>query len=242
MIPGIVAGYPVAGGGGGSLRDEIMADNPLFYLRLGEASGTVAENETSATEGGYFGTSSLGNSPLYTGGPTSYGPADASARAYFPGGALGGFTSMTLGVIVKLAALTDSRYLITRDRSSVIGSGNRYWQWYVNGANVTFTKIGGSVQAYSVAHGGITAGVPVMVHVRVTAAGAVTHFVNGSPLGTGAVSLLDYGNNGNAEVAVGNRGAANDGRIGDRFSEAFLIASDISDARILAHAVAAGFA
>jgi hypothetical protein len=228
---------------GPTLYDQIMADSPLIYLRLGEASGTTAVNAAGGTNGAYYGMVSLGNPALYTGGPTSFSPADGAGRAYFPGTAMpGGISEITLGVVFRPTALTGLRYLVTRDRSTVVGTGNRFWQWRINGPNFDFIKITGGTQQISAAHG-LVAGVPAIVHARVTSAGAVTMFVNGSSVGGGNVTAsISYGAPDNAEVAVGNLGASNSATVGDRYSEAFVIPTAISDARSLAHAPAGGFA
>ena len=40
--------------------DEVMADAPTAYWRLGEASGTAAEEENNAHDGVYVATPTLG--------------------------------------------------------------------------------------------------------------------------------------------------------------------------------------
>lgn len=50
-----------AAAGGGTYRDEVMADSPVGYWRLGESSGTTATDESgNGNHGTYLGSPSLG--------------------------------------------------------------------------------------------------------------------------------------------------------------------------------------
>lgn len=232
-----------SGGGGGDLYDEIMADNPYFYLRLADESDAVALNEVGPPHGAYYGNVVLGGAPLYEGGPPSYTSLDAGGRGYFPGSAFPGTLepALTLGVVVSLVDTTGVHQLLTRDRSA-LGFGNRFWQWRTNGANMEFVKITGGTASFARPHG-MAAGEPAIVHLRITPDGLVSLFVNGSRLGVAqSIPGGNYGSNDLSELAVGNRGAASEARPGDHFSEAFGVFAALSDARILAHAQAGGFA
>jgi hypothetical protein len=52
---------------GSSYRDEVLADNPAGYWRLGEASGTSAGDETAANPGAYLNGVALGQPGALTG-------------------------------------------------------------------------------------------------------------------------------------------------------------------------------
>lgn len=226
--------------GGPTLYEEIMADSPWLYMRLGEASGTTAQNEVaSRPEGTYSGSISLGNAAIYTGGPTCYSPSANTGRAvYVPGGSEASSSNMTLVMVYKPSSVTGVHQLLSRDTSS---GGTRYYQWRTNGANLEFVKITGGVDTKAVAHG-MTAGVACILHVRVTSDGVVTFFRNGASLGGGTMAAASYLTNGSSGFYVGNRGGVNEAVTGDKFSEAAAFAGALSDARILAHAKAAGLA
>ena len=228
--------------GGPTLYAELMADSPWLYMRLAEASGTVAENEVaSRPEGSYpvGGGVSLGNAAIYTGGPTCYSPsANTGFAVYSPGGSEASSSDMTLVLVYKPSSVTGVHQLLSRDTSS---GGTRYYQWRTNGANLEFVKITGGVDTKSVAHG-MTAGVACILHVRVTSGGVVTFFRNGASLGGGTMAAATYLNNSGSGFYVGNRGGVNEAVTGDKYSEAAAFAGALSDARILAHAKAAGFA
>lgn len=230
------------GGGGATLYDEVMADSPLFYFQMGEASGTTAVNAAGGTDGAYFGGYTLGNAALYAGGPTSYAVSVNTGRAYFPGASMPAtMNEMTMGCVFRPSSVTGLHHYQTRDRSHFATSSARMWQWLNNGANMSFTKITGGTATVNAAHG-MTAGTAYIAHARVTSGGVVTLFVNGASIGGGTIASANYGGAGDAEVEIGNRATTNEGIVGDRYSDAFLITSALSDARILAHAQAAGFA
>src|SRR5262245_49942091 len=73
------------GGGGRSYRDEVLADRPVAYWRLGEAQGSTANDETGAAHVGiYTGAVDLAVPGAIAGDP------DRAARL----GIDGGFVSM----------------------------------------------------------------------------------------------------------------------------------------------------
>lgn len=225
------------GTSGPTLYAELMADSPWLYMRLGEASGATAENEVGTPEGSYSGSVSLGNAALYSGGPTCYSPSSNTGRVtYVSGAGASSSAAATFVLVYKPSSVTGIHQLLTRD-----GAGGRFYQWRTNGANMEFVKITGGVDTKSVAHG-MTAGVACIVHVRVTSGGVVTFFRNGASLGGGTLASASYLTNDGTGFYVGNRGAVNEAVTGDQFSEAAAFASSLSDARILAHAQAAGFA
>lgn len=228
------------GGGSGSLYSEVMADSPWMYLRLGESSGSTATNEVGGTNGVYQGSYTLGNAALYSGGPTCYGPSSTTGRVTLAPAAIPTLNEMTIACIVKFPSLSGIHQIIVRDRNTM-STGNRYFQWRINGSNMEFVKITGGTATVSAAHG-MTAGVACMLHVRVTSAGAVTMFRNGVAISAGlSVAAANYGSSDAAEMTISNRGASSEAVSGDQYSEAACFASALSDARILAHAQAAGF-
>jgi hypothetical protein len=240
MIPGFIAAGAMGqgGGGGGTLFDEIMADSPFVYLRLGEPSGTVANNEAGATDGAYAGIS-LGNAALYTGGPTSMGmTATGTGNCSWPGASVPPLNALTIGLIFRANAISGIRHLVAMDKDY---GASRHFQFRLNGANIDWIKIAGGVQSVSAPHG-LSAGTPAMIHVTVTSGGSVKFFANGAQVGTTqAVSAVNYANAVVSALTIGNRYQENEAQNLDRFSEMFMCATAISDARVAAHAAAAGF-
>ncbi len=227
-------------GGVGPLYTEIMADSPWMYLRLGESSGSTAVNEVVGTNGAYQGSYTLGNSALYVGGLTCYGPSSTTGRVTLAPGAIPTLNAMTIGAIVKFNSLSGVHQIVVRDRNTS-STGNRYFQWRINGTSMELIKITGGTATVSATHG-MTAGVACMLHVRVSSGGAVKMYRNGVAISSGlSLAAANYGSSDAAEITIGNRGASNEAVSGDQFSEVFSFATDLSDARILAHAQAAGF-
>lgn len=224
--------------GGDTLYDLIMADIGTYggvYLRLGEASGTTAENEAGTPEGVYEGTTySLGNAALYTGGPTSFRTQSNNSAARWLEQALPTVNAMTLGIIVKPAAFSGVRQLITRDAT------NRYWQWRLSGTNLQFTKIVGGIQGgdYSTS---MSDGNTYFLAATVSSAGFLKQFVDGAKAGETEMSPANYGGNAGtgAYVTVGRRSGSSDAT-DNYFSEAFLLYGDVSEARIAEYATATG--
>lgn len=230
--------YRFGASSGGPLYDAIMADSPFMYLRLGEASGTVAANAAGSTNGTYGNSYSLGNTALYTGGPTSYSATGSGGRVLFPQSAIPGtLNEFTLGVIAKIPAFTGTHQIISRD----LGPSARYWQWTLTGTTMNFVKIKTSVQSGSASHGA-TAGTACMFHLRVDSSGNVKMYRNGVAFSSGlTVTAVNYGGGASGAISIGNRDGVNEAISGDVFSEAFACATALSDARIAAHAAAAGF-
>lgn len=87
-----------------SLSAMILADGPVHYWRNAEASGAVMADEIT-TDGQYFSTVSLGNPPIYTGGPTcasNFSNARFGASSVVPVA----LNAMTLVGVVRLNAVT----------------------------------------------------------------------------------------------------------------------------------------
>lgn len=227
------------GGGGTTLAEMVLADIATFggvYLRLGEASGTAAENEAGTPEGSYLNTPSLGNAALYTGGPTSMRTTASNQAASFPvAGIPATMEQMTLGVIVKPAALTGLRHLVNRDSDA---GGGRRWQFRLNGSSVQFVKIPGTPQTITATHG-MSVGQAHLLMVTVTAGGTVKLFGNGVSLGSGSVTPVTNYGGGGLDLLVGNRGLLIEGT-DNTYSEAFLIFGDLEDARVAQYGAAVG--
>ncbi|KRD70793.1 hypothetical protein ASE45_02740 [Lysobacter sp. Root96] len=142
---------------------------------------------------------------------------------------------MTLGVIVKPAALTGLRHLVNRDNDA---GGGRRWQFRLNGSSVQFVKIPGSAQTVSATHG-MSVGQAHLLMVTITAGGTVKLFGNGALLGSGSVTPLTNYGGGGLDMLVANRGLLTEGT-DNTYSEAFLIFGGLEDARVAQYGAAVG--
>jgi hypothetical protein len=232
------------GGGGGALYDLVMSDLSSFggfYLRLGESSGTTAANEAGSPSGTFSGapsTITLGNPALYPGGPTAMAVVTNHGRVSFPGTSVPALNSMTLGMVVKLPAVTGVRPIITRDDNGF--GATRFFQFRVNGSNLEFIKIVGGVEVVARAHG-MSAGDAALLMVTIATGGTTKMFKNGAKLGADAAhSGANYGGSNATEIQGGNFYNSNFGVPGDQFSEMFVLAGELSEARVAAYGTAVG--
>lgn len=215
----------------------VMADNPLFYVRLNETSGT-----TSTSVG------SLSISGTYTGGFTLQQPSlcldsnDYSillngSTGYVDYGAQPGMkltSSFTLEALVNPAAI--GSYL------TIFG--------YNNGGPIIRINTAGAIQLLSsqvtlngTSTGVLTATTKYHIAVTISSTGASIFYINGSASGTGP-AVLNYGSP-SGTVSVGRdvtSGGITQYPFNGYVDEVAYYGSVLSAARILAHAQAGGFA
>ena len=97
-------------------RDVVMADSPIAYWRLGEPSGTAAEDETGTYDGIYANGPTLGVAGLITG--------DANTAVTFGGGQ---YVNLGGGPSVSSAAFSAEIWLKFNDTSTV---SQVFWEFY----------------------------------------------------------------------------------------------------------------
>lgn len=221
----------------------LLSYNPIFVLRLAEASGPTALNAAGAVNGAYSGGISPGSTALYSGGGTSAAMTATSGRAEYPGSGMASTpVGMTIGVIASLADITNIHMLLNRDDG--VGGSTRYWQFRTNQTNLEFIDVLGSGTTVSFAHGKAPSSPALFIARYNATTGAVTLSVNGTVLGSGTTTTgLNFGTPGATSVCVGNySGNTFDAaQAGDKYSEAFLIPSVLTDAQVAGLASAAGF-
>lgn len=188
MIPGIVAGAAVSGGGGLIGFDErIIASAPVWFCRHNESSGTTAVNEMGAGDGTYTGTPVFGAAAIYTGGATCWDTNSAS-HVVLPASLLPDPTDeFSLGILLKRKDNSGLQALIDRDPES----GARWWQWRFDTTTMQFIKITGGVTISDVI-GAATTGDVVLMIVTVNT-GQARQYKNGALEVTTTVSAADYG-------------------------------------------------
>lgn len=227
---------PVSGGGGGALYDLIIADTPAYYFRHAEPSGTVMENEVGS-DGVYTGGAvTLGSPALYPGGPTSVRIPAVAGIGYGQktGGTLPSMTAMSLMTIVSFTTFASLHGLVNCDN----GASDRQWQWRMSGTTMQFVKIVGGVEVPSFATG-FTTGVPYMLHITISAAGAITFYVDGVSVHTASMAPTNYGSV--SEFIQIGFASAGVGLLEGFLSESAIFAYDLTGAQVAAHAAAGGF-
>ena len=102
----------VSSGGGTSYKDTILADNPLFYYRLGEASGTNAYDEVATTNNGtYYNTPTLGQTGAISGDSNTSVKFEEANSEYAETVTLSSETSLlpcTIECFVKIDGASDA--------------------------------------------------------------------------------------------------------------------------------------
>lgn len=178
---------------GSTLYDLIMAQGPVNYWRNGEASGSVMVDEVAA-DGAYFGSVALGNTPLYSGGPTTAGGNFSSFNFGSSSEVPASLTAMTLLTIVRPTSLSGVK-LIGVQRDENASAGNRFYQWRSNGADIEFVKIIGGVEVVSAASM-LATNNTYLLAFGVDASGNYAMYRNGVSVKTGTMAAGNYGGSG----------------------------------------------
>ena len=217
---------------GDPLYTEIMLDSPSFYWRHKELSGAVMTNEVG-TAGAYISGPILNQPAIYTGGPVCVRTSGSSFGQSTV--ALPAANSISIVCVTKPTSVTGFKMLINRDNN-----GTRMWQWRANGTSMEWVKIVGGVATVA-ASSVFAINTACIVGVTVSAAGSVKLYKNGVQVGsTGSIAAANYGGTADPiQIAY----AAGAGTFNDAyFSEsAVFCGQELSAARMLAYATAAGF-
>lgn len=229
MIPGIVAGAPVAGGGLSTYFDEVMADNPVLYLRLAELSGPPVNSGSVSLTGGSYNAVTRGRPSLCDDAADYAVTANTSTvSATFASSAVFQANNFTLEAIIKPSDVSGTRAIV----SGSVG-GCPYMR--INNGKLNLLRSQLSDQGSSTTN--MTAGNIYHVAITVQTGGAVAFYINGVGAGTG-ISFASF-TSGNTAAYVGQELGSFDQFIGD-LDEIAVYHSALSGARIAAHAAAAG--
>lgn len=243
-----------SGGGGsdGDLYTAVMADSPSLYWRCNESSGTtLADSAGGGHNMTLRGTNVLHRAELLDGGgsllfPFSGTSANGARTADLAGvtvpvnydhtlmavwwdtGGANGY----IRTILELSGAGETEDANMQTRLSIFGSTNDFWmqQLWEAGAGVNYSVDGPTIPR----------GVPLILHARKTAATkTIDQFVNGRHLSSGTYTTEPTG--GSAGVwAIGNTPSGTVSTSAGIVSNCAFFASALSDARIKAHAQAAG--
>jgi hypothetical protein len=184
-----------------------MADSPLHYWRNGEASGIAMVDEV-AVDGSYIGAISLGNAPIYVGGPTSvttfadgrYGTSAVVSPA---------ITAMTLISVVNFNTISGIQPVGV---SRHVSGGDKF-QWRSNGGAMEFVKIVGGVVVVTQASV-FSPNTTCIAGFTVDSSGNYVMYKDGAAVKSGTIAPADYGSPGAAAWQLGyptGMGAALDG-------------------------------
>jgi hypothetical protein len=212
-----------------SYSSEILADSPLLYYRMGDASGTtMTDSSGGGRNGAYVNSPTLGTTGLVSDANTAVTMASASSQraTVTDDNSLDGLTAITVEAWIKPTTVPSSQaYIISRD-----GSTNRSFQFRLNNHKVEFIKVpNGTVTASSAAS--INAG--DLRHVAAVYNGTdIRIYINGVLDGTPAATTGDLGTVAR-DLEIGARSSAGfyDGII----DEVAVYTTALSSTRIAAH-------
>lgn len=124
-----------------SYFSEIMADSPLTYVRMGDASGTVCTDSSgNGRNGAYQGSPTLGAPGLLTGDPdtaVTFASASSQDVNFTTATWLDALTTFTVSAIIVPTNVTTLQQIVARD-----GTSNRSFQFRIlNTGKISFVKI-----------------------------------------------------------------------------------------------------
>lgn len=121
-----------------SYAQEVLADTPLAYWRLGEASGSaMVDASGSARDGTYVGGPTLGAAGAVTDGDTAVSFDGIDDHANVPHGAWMNVADLTVEAWIKTTA-TGTALILDRDGAD---TGDRVFQFRVDNGKLQFIRI-----------------------------------------------------------------------------------------------------
>lgn len=243
MFDAIASHYVATSGGGGSgYSAAVLADSPLGYWRLGEASGAtvMADSSGNSRNGAYQNSPLLGVSGLLVGDADTaaeFVGGSSSARGVIPHAAWMNVSSISIEVVLYADDISGTKMIVERDaEGGDAGSGGGGRAWRINFASGTFVyrnePRGRSLTA------AISAGKAWHIVVTSTASGAKI-YANGSLVASNAfdMSIASV----TQDISIGRSAFSSttwpfDGKI----DEVALYDYELSSARVSAHFAASG--
>lgn len=227
--------FPVSGGGGGgSYRDLILADSPVAYWRLGEASGTAAADEVGSFAGAYVGSPTLAQAGAISGDASMSVTLNGSSQRVGISSAVLSAMPYTLEAWINPATITGFKTILSvgRDHTS-----RHILYLELNTSRITFNKfINGAFQGRQTATGVVSAG--SWQHIVLTHDGTtVTMCHNGAVVAATGTFTAEFPTGVN-RTAIGAFVDSNGSFInwfGGGIDEVAIYASALTGAQILAH-------
>lgn len=128
-----------------SYSTEVLADSPLAYWRLGDASGTTLTDSSGNGHNGTYSSITLGTTGLLAGDSDTAATFNGSSSNGLVTGAswmnTGTATSLTVEAIIKPTGVSGTHNIADRDFQSAA----RVFQFRLNGNKLEFITIGGTV-------------------------------------------------------------------------------------------------
>lgn len=215
---------------------EVLADSPLAYYRLGEASGsTLVDSSGNGRDGTYVVAPTLGVAGALTG--------DADTAADFQGPTTGGHAAVATGTWMDTASIsveawvkresaTASGYIVSRDGNSGV---TRDWRLFVSNTNgrLDFAVWNTSGTVVTLSPTAVLA-IDTWYHVVATYDGAnMRVYVDGAQVGstahTGNVRTTAQ------QICVGSFNESTSNRFNGCLDEVAYYGTALSAARVLAH-------
>lgn len=171
-----------------SYRDEVVADAPLGYWRLGEASGTVAADSSGKNHPGTYVSCTQGASSLVPSDPSNLSVTGNGASSQITVGAVAALYSLSRSCAIE--ALFKPVSVAAGASSGIYSSGYLGICIRQNGTGIEFLR------DYSVSIGtvnvGLVAGVAKHIICEIDAAGIASFYADGLLVGTLNVSAYSY--------------------------------------------------
>lgn len=172
-----------------SYSSEVLADSPLGYWRMGDASGTtMTDSSPNGRHGSYINSPTLGTAGLLVGdSDTAITVNNVGTSSPYglvaDDNSLDNLSAFTVEAFVKPSSTSGTPMIAARDDTTTAG---RSFQFYISGGKLAFTKIANGV---ATATGATTLAAGTTYHVAATYDGATLRvYVNGTQDGTAATS------------------------------------------------------
>lgn len=234
MSLGIIASHYVAsGGGGGGYSSEVLADSPLLYWRLGDASGssTAADSSGNSRTGTPVGSPVFGTAGLVTGDADTCADFSFGARVEIADAAWMGTGAFALDALIHADALGSSHVIAARHQNSAAK-----WMLRVDAGTLKFwiNSNGSSGWQQGASFAGLSTG--TKYHVGASWDGTTAQvYVNGTAGTSGTPTMWS----GTAGLSIGANYADIGNERWDGRIDEFAYYSSLSAARFAAHAAAA---
>jgi hypothetical protein len=159
---------------------EVLADTPIGYWRLGDASGTtMTDSSGNARNGTYANTPTLGTTGLLTSDSdtaVTFASASSQSASVPDDNSMDGLTNFTVEAWIKPNTVSGTPIILSRD-----GSTSRQFQFRLNAGKLEFIDLATVVTASSA----VTLTTGTVYHVAAVRNGTdIRLYVNGSLTGT----------------------------------------------------------
>jgi len=219
---------------------EVLADSPLAYYRLGEASGTtMGDSSGNGRDGAYNNPPVLGAAGLLVGDSNTAADFNGSDDyANVVGGAWVDVTTVSIEAWAKRDGTPPSQYVIVnRDDGNFTGSNMRHWSLAINSANkATFAFWASDGGATQVVTSTTTLSDGVAYHLVGTYDGSVGRlYVNGVQEATVTIAGAIQISATTADVRIGRSASSSTLFFNGIIDEIAIYSGALSATRILAH-------